>query len=122
VCRSGIVHEAYTVDEARDVIMADIAFLPPLSPPSPPASPPLSDSETQRSVGFDGCSSQVWGQEKKSMHGMMVENGEGSEARRLTAALSVENDEWVDFVDVRGCDAWYEGNGDVVVVPWFGEA
>jgi hypothetical protein len=31
----------------------------------------------------------------------------------------VENDDWVDMVDVRGCsDAWYESDGDVVV--WYG--
>ena len=30
--------------------------------------------------------------------------------------MSVSNDEWIDFLDVRGCDAWFEGDGDVVVV------
>ena len=49
-------------------------------------------------VGFDGCDSGV--------------------LKRVPKALAVENDEWVDFVDVRGCvDAWYEGGGDVLV--WY---
>lgn len=30
--------------------------------------------------------------------------------------MSVENDDWVDFLDVRGCNAWFEGNGDVMMV------
>ena len=39
--------------------------------------------------------------------------------KKVPGALAVENDEWVDFLDVRGCDeAWYEGNGDVLA--WYG--
>ena len=30
--------------------------------------------------------------------------------------MSVSNDEWIDFLDVRGCNAWYEENGDVMMV------
>jgi len=124
VCRGGMVHEAYAVDEARDVIMTDTTSLARSPSPSspPPCSPALSESETERSVGFDGCASQILNQHEKGWHGLIVESEEGSGLKRWPAALSVENDEWVDFLDVRGCEAWYEGNGDVVVVPWFGEA
>ena len=29
--------------------------------------------------------------------------------------MSVSNDEWIDHLDVRGCDAWFEANGDVMM-------
>ena len=29
--------------------------------------------------------------------------------------MSVSNDEWIDYLDVRGCDAWFEANGDVMM-------
>jgi hypothetical protein len=118
VCGNGMMHEAYTVDEARDVIITDIASHPPPASPSPPPS----ESDTERSVGFDGCASQILNQHEEGLHGLSGESEDGRRVKRWPAALSVENDEWVDFVDVRGCDAWYEGNGDVVMVPWFGEA
>ncbi|KAF2683493.1 hypothetical protein K458DRAFT_478370 [Lentithecium fluviatile CBS 122367] len=107
VCTSGVVHEAYLVDEGRDVIMTDALSLP-LSPlPSPPASPPPSESETERSVGFDGCSSQLFGPETKFSHALVMGSEDSGEVKRLKGALSVENDEWVDLLDVRGCDAWF---------------
>ncbi|KAH7402052.1 hypothetical protein DE146DRAFT_452260 [Phaeosphaeria sp. MPI-PUGE-AT-0046c] len=37
--------------------------------------------------------------------------------RRIPKALAVENDVWVDLVDVRGrSDAWYDEGGDVVML------
>jgi hypothetical protein len=51
----------------------------------------------ERSVvlGFDGSASGV--------------------LKRVPRALAVENDGWVDGIDVRGCqDAWFEDGGDVV--------
>jgi hypothetical protein len=37
--------------------------------------------------------------------------------KRMPKALAVENVDWADLVDVRGCsDAWYDGDGDVVML------
>jgi hypothetical protein len=94
ICCNGIVHEA----------------------PLDPSSPTLSLSEsTPHSVGFDGHISQTLPrkEDKESMSSVLT--------KRIPGALSVENDDWVEFVDVRGCDAWFEGNGDVVMVPMDGE-
>lgn len=47
------------------------------------------------------------------------EGGVGFDGRlkRVPRALAVENDAWVDGIDVRGCaDAWFEEGGDVVCV------
>lgn len=110
VCKNGVVHDAYAVDEAGDVIMidADIAPSPTLYPS--PTSPSLtSEHELENLGGLDGYSSQIMVQEDVGLQNM---------AKRLPRALNVENDEWVDFLDVRGCNAWYEENGDVVMVPW----
>lgn len=50
-------------------------------------------------VGFDGSASGV--------------------LKRVPRALAMDNDGWVDEIDVRGCkDAWSEGTGDVV--SWCG--
>lgn len=57
---------------------------------------------SERSVvsGFDGSASGV--------------------LKRVPGALAVENDGWVDEIDVRGCrDAWFEESGDVV--SWWAE-
>lgn len=65
-----------------------------------------------RPVGFDGHCSQI-------LRGPNPDSGTYNEHRlvkRLPRAMSVENDEWVDFLDVRGCDAWFEENGDVMMV------
>jgi hypothetical protein len=51
-------------------------------------------------VGFDGNSSGI--------------------LKRVPKALAVENDEWVDYLDVRGCsEARYEADGDVEM--WYGD-
>lgn len=102
VCQSGIVHDLYSVDESSDVIMID-------APSSSPTIVPIElhvageDVEMPRAersvlVGLDGDASGV--------------------LKRVPRALAVENDEWVDFLDVRGCSqAWYEEDGDVVM--WY---
>lgn len=102
VCRSGIVHDSYSIDEGRDVIMKDA---PPPLPSTANISLRLQGDETEtpkveRSVivGFDGNASGV--------------------LKRIPKAIAVENDEWVDFLDVSSCsEAWYEGDGDVVL--WY---
>jgi hypothetical protein len=41
------------------------------------------------------------------------------ELKRIPKALAIEKNEWVDYLDVRGCsEAWYDGDGDVVM--WYG--
>ncbi|KAJ4344007.1 hypothetical protein N0V95_006427 [Ascochyta clinopodiicola] len=93
--RSGLVHEAYRVDGGGDVVMRGV-------PPDVAGDGWVDGEEewegTRRvGVGFDGCASGV--------------------LRRLPGALAVENDEWVEEVDVLGCwDAWFEGGGDVVTL------
>jgi hypothetical protein len=100
VCRDGIVHDDCAVDETGDVIMADA--LPPTPAPSAVTLRVAGDADeyfrTERSVivGFDGNASGV--------------------LKRIPKALAVENDDWVDLVDVRDCsDAWYDADGDVVM-------
>jgi hypothetical protein len=98
--RSSCVHAEYSRATPGDVVMRDTS----------PSSPECStfdlhvDGEhdesmrMERSVvlGFDGHASGV--------------------IKRMPKALAVENDDWVDLVDVRGCsEAWYDGDGDVVM-------
>jgi hypothetical protein len=76
------------------------------------ASPDISAYGLERPVGFDGHCSQILG---------APDAGSGPYSgqrlvKRLPRAMSVKNDEWVDFLDVRGCDAWFEENGDVMMV------
>jgi hypothetical protein len=97
VCRDGIVHDNYVVDENEDVIMRD-------APPASPAAGALDhiceddeDAGAEKSgvLGFDGNASGV--------------------LQRFPNAFTVEDDDWVDLIDVRGCsDAWYEGNGSKI--------
>ncbi|KAF2740393.1 hypothetical protein EJ04DRAFT_572231 [Polyplosphaeria fusca] len=54
------------------------------------------ETETETGIGFDGHCSQTL-------------------TRRIPGALAIENDEWVDLIDVRGCDAWFDGDGDVII-------
>jgi hypothetical protein len=100
VCRSGIVHDSFEVDGTRDAIMRD-------APPVPQPSnlycegDEIDMSQAERSAipGFDGNASGV--------------------LKKMPKALAVENDEWVDLLDVRGCsEVWYDWDGDVVM--WYG--
>ncbi|KAF2630750.1 hypothetical protein BU25DRAFT_455826 [Macroventuria anomochaeta] len=100
--RSGLVHESFNVDDSRDVIMQDA---PPSSIASSTIDLHVEGEEWERPmaersviVGFDGNASGV--------------------LKRIPKALAVENDSWVDDIDVTGCaDAWFEGGGDVVT--WY---
>jgi hypothetical protein len=99
VCRDGFVHDAYSVDGTGDVIMSDA--------PAPARHNTidlhvhgdqyeLPAAERAITLGFDRNASGV--------------------LKRMPKALAVENDDWVDLVDVRGCDdAWYDADGDVVM-------
>ncbi|PSN60599.1 hypothetical protein BS50DRAFT_579124 [Corynespora cassiicola Philippines] len=68
----------------------------------------------QEAYAVDGASDET-GAAIKAPGGPLIKTKNGIMFRRLPHALSIENDEWVDFVDVVGCDAWYEQSGDVVV-------
>jgi len=105
LCRDGIVHDLYSVDQSGDIIMGDAS-----DDVSGPASKcttintPIRSHHDERTktervdmLGFDGNASGVM--------------------KRMPKVLAVENDDWVDLVDVRGCsDAWYDGDGDVVML------
>ncbi|KAF1920160.1 hypothetical protein BDU57DRAFT_533960 [Ampelomyces quisqualis] len=97
VCRNGNLHDLYSFDGSSDNIMENAPSLPPAC--TLHARGELDEHPVaQRSVmlGFDGNPSVIM--------------------KRLPKALSVENDDWVDMIDVRGCsDAWYDGDGDVVM-------
>ena len=44
-----------------------------------------------------------------------LDGNASSVLKRIPKALAVENDDWVDFLDVKGgSDAWFDGDGDVV--------
>lgn len=107
VCHSGIVHNAYPENEAPDDVRTESLFIH-SSRLSTPVSAPPDDIEPHASIGFDGHSSQVLPREEERLQVSL---------KRLVGALSTENDEWVDLIDVRGCDAWYERNGDIWVSP-----
>jgi hypothetical protein len=104
ICRDGLVHDSYCVDDAGDVIMQDAPAPESVAIDLHVQGEQDEQVQAERSVvlGFDGHASGV--------------------LKRMPGALAVENDEWVDFVDVRGCsDAWYEEGGDVVVFWGMGE-
>jgi hypothetical protein len=78
VCRNGVIHDAYARSKA------DVSAYGPKCP-----------------VGFDGHCSQMLGAPDA---GSGLYSGQ-SQVKRLPRAMSVESDEWVEFLDVRGCDA-----------------
>lgn len=91
ICRSGIVHDTYTWSEAAASSGDGSDFT---SHPGVEMEYPEKTISDSLDLGFDGNSSQIL-------------------VKRMSKAMSVENDEWVEFVDVRGCEAWYDENGDV---------
>jgi len=97
VCRSGILHDSYCIDESGDVVMADAQLVPHVS-----ESLRFSDetemgqSESFGLTSYDG-------------------NSSGFLKREFPKALALENDVWIDCVDVRACSkAWYDADGNVV--------
>ena len=96
VCRDRIVHDLYSVDDTGDVIMRDAPAPDGIDLHVQGEHDERPSAERSIMLGFDGNASGV--------------------LKRIPKALAVENDDWVDLVDVRGCsDAWYEGDGDVVM-------
>jgi hypothetical protein len=91
VCCNGIVHDTHTGSEAATSPHSETTFA---SVPGHEDGYTDNRIDDSPNLGFDGNCSQV-------------------PAKRMSKALSVENDDWVEFVDVRGCDAWFDENGDV---------
>lgn len=89
VCRSGIVHLSHVVDESGEIATTtdDTIGLPPGK---------MNGLSPEQSVGFDGNSSEL-------------------RNTCLPRTLSIEKNDWLDLLDVRGCDAWYDESGDVFV-------
>lgn len=102
LCRDGIVHDLYSIDQSGDIIVEDapgLAFKCTTVNTSVRGHHRDERTKAERSgmLGFDGNASGVM--------------------KRMPKVLAVENDDWVDLVDVRGCsDAWYDGDGDVVML------
>jgi hypothetical protein len=97
VCQDGIVHDSHSIDHDGDLVVHN-ALQPCTAVELPIREGECETSRAERSiaVGFDGHASGVM--------------------KRMPKALAVENDDWVDLVDVRGCsDAWYDEDGDVVM-------
>jgi hypothetical protein len=93
VCRSGMVHQSHSVDETGDVIMRDLEE----SHARTDAAEYLRRTpDPQAFLGLDGHSSQSF-------------------TKCLPKALHIDRDEWIDLLDVRGCNAWYTAEGDVVL-------
>jgi len=96
VCRNGIVHDPYCTDDSGDLVMADAPLIPHISESlcfSDEAG--LEQPEISDLTGFDGNASGF--------------------VKKMPRALAVENDAWVDYVDVRACSkAWYDANGNVL--------
>ncbi|KAH7132097.1 hypothetical protein B0J11DRAFT_556914 [Dendryphion nanum] len=93
VCRSGIVHLSHVVDESGEIATTtdDTIGLPPGK---------MNGLSPEQSVGFDGNSSEL-------------------RNTCLPRTLSIEKNDWLDLLDVRGCDAWYDESGDV---SWIGRS
>lgn len=88
------------MDETGDVLMAEM----PLAQDATDdvnhhllrAETELPYAERSAIFGYDGSASVMW--------------------KKMPKALAVENDEWLDYLDVRGCsEVWYDSEGDVIM-------
>jgi hypothetical protein len=95
------VHDSSEIDGTGDVIMRDApAVAQPSNLHRERDEIDVSQAERSAIAGFDGNAS--------------------GELKKMPKALAVENDEWVDLLDVRGCsEAWHDWDGDVVM--WYGD-
>ncbi|KAF2003439.1 hypothetical protein P154DRAFT_486661 [Amniculicola lignicola CBS 123094] len=100
VCYSGIVHDSSAVDQTGDVIMRDVDG---------------SSEHIHDSYAVDQTGDVIMRDEPEESPTL---DGNSSQKliKRFPKALHVENDEWVEFLDVRGYEAWYDTNGDVWTV------
>ena len=97
VCASGLMHEAFSVDETSDVIMRDEIA--------------QGNSMTDLCGGGNRCG--LASAKKAGVAELdVVESGF---VERFPKALALENDARVDLLDVRAfADAWFEADGDVL--------
>jgi hypothetical protein len=103
ICRNGIIHDAFSIDLSGDVVMTDV--------------PQASHVSQSVDLSVTGDESEIPQAERSVLVGF---DGNGSGVlKRIPEALAVENDEWVDFLDVRGCsEARYNADGDLEI--WYG--
>ncbi|KAH6866878.1 hypothetical protein BKA58DRAFT_430749 [Alternaria rosae] len=101
VCRNGIIHGASSIDESGDVVMTDA-----------PQASHVCESINHHVIGDEIETLQA----ERSLLGGFDGNASGV-LKKVPKALAVENDEWVDYLDVRGClDARYDADGDVMML------
>ncbi|KAL6164299.1 hypothetical protein ACJQWK_09965 [Exserohilum turcicum] len=102
-CKHGIVHDNLCADEDGHVFMTDARQTRP--------------ANDEVDVDFVGNSTGACLAPRRGIGG--YDGSACGVLSKMPRALAVENDEWVDYVDVRGCvEAWYDGHGDVVM--WHG--
>ncbi|KAF2266336.1 hypothetical protein CC78DRAFT_155019 [Lojkania enalia] len=94
--RSGLIYDSHSLDEVGDVITTDAEELP--SPYGETSGTDVDMDDNEGPAGFDGT---------VSLSADLL--------TRIPKALATENDEWVHTIDVRGCNAWYDLNGDVIM-------
>ncbi|PVH97806.1 hypothetical protein DM02DRAFT_657964 [Periconia macrospinosa] len=111
VCQNGVVHTVCTTSGVSCSKEHNISSLTSFSPFSRMPGPSHENPADERLVGLDGLCP-----EPLPTEGNTIDYRQQS-YQVIPKALSAENDDWVDFVDVRGCDAWFEQNGDVTMVP-----
>jgi hypothetical protein len=103
-CRNGIVHNAFSTDDSGDVIMTEA-----------PQTSQVRKSIDHRVIGDE---IEAVGTDRSVLGGF--DGNASGVLKKVPKALAVENDEWVDYLDVRGCsEAWYDADGDVVM--WYGD-
>jgi hypothetical protein len=88
-----MVHQSYSVDHDGDVIIrdADTSHVQTEDAEYLARSP-----DPEAILGLDGHTSQ-------------------GATKFLPKALHIEQDAWVELLDLRGCTAWYTAEGDVVL-------
>ncbi|KAF2206018.1 hypothetical protein GQ43DRAFT_445548 [Delitschia confertaspora ATCC 74209] len=86
ITHEGHVKEKFPFDGAPGTIVATDSAL----------APSQDTSDDERSVGYDGCVSMDIG-------------------RRSSRALHIDEDAGIDWLVFRGCDAWFDMEGDVVM-------
>ncbi|KAF2134228.1 DUF221-domain-containing protein [Dothidotthia symphoricarpi CBS 119687] len=96
----GLVYTSHFIDEDRDIIIRD--------------APSSSRANVAADFHVISCKDEYPRAERCVIAGF--DGNASGVLKKIPKALAVENDAWVDFLDIRGCsDAWFEENGDVMV-------
>ncbi|KAF3005731.1 hypothetical protein E8E13_006344 [Curvularia kusanoi] len=100
--RCGLTREVYDMDESGDAVMQDASFT----------------SFTDQAVGNGVGQGHGTGPATENPSRADLDGNASGVLKVLPRALAVENDRWVDSIDIVSCaDAWFEGGGDVVT--WY---